>query len=75
MKFYKYCLIDKLNAKDKQGEYEEWMLENSAYNLRSPGAMQDRTAAVGPNAIISTSGNVGTGLNRKGVRVAMWITL
>ena len=61
--------------KDKQGEYEEWMLENSAYNLRSPGAMQDRTAAVGPNAIISTSGNVGTGLNRKGVRVAMWITL
>ena len=59
--------------KDKQGEYEEWMLENSAYNLRSPGAMQDRTAAVGPNAIISTSGNVGTGLNRKGVRVAMWI--
>ena len=59
--------------KDKQGEYEEWMLENSAYNLRSPGAMQDRTAAVGPNAIISTSGNVGTGLNRRGVRPAMWI--
>ena len=59
--------------KDKQGEYEEWMLENSAYNLRSPGAMQDRTAAVGPNAIISTSGTVGTGLNRKGVRPAMWI--
>ena len=59
--------------KDKQDEYEEWMLENSAYNLRSPGAMQDRTAAVGPNAIISTSGTVGTGLNRKGVRPAMWI--
>lgn len=59
--------------KDKQGEYEEWMLENSAYKLRSPGAMQYRTAAVGPNAIISTSGNVGTGLNSPGVRPAMWI--
>ena len=58
---------------NKQDEYEEWMLENSAYNLRSPGGAQDRTAAVGPNAIISTSGFVGTGLNRRGVRPAMWI--
>lgn len=59
--------------KDKQDKYEEWMLENSAYNLRSPGGAQDSTAAVGPDAIISTSGNVGTGLNRRGVRPAMWI--
>ena len=59
--------------KNKQDEYEEWMLENSAYNLRSPGGSQERTAAVGPDAIISTSGFVGTGLNRRGVRPAMWI--
>ena len=59
--------------KDKQDEYEEWMLENSAYNLRSPGGAQASTAAVGPDAIISTSGNVGSGLNRRGVRPAMWI--
>lgn len=59
--------------KDKQDEYEEWMLENSAYNLRSPGGSQEHTAAVGPDAIISTSGFVGTGLNRRGVRPAMWI--
>ena len=58
---------------NKQDEYEEWMLENSAYYLRSPAGMQSRTAAVGPNAIISTSGIVGTGLNRRGVRPAMWI--
>lgn len=59
--------------KDKQDEYEEWMLENSAYNLRSPGGAQEDTAAVGPDAIISTSGFVGSGLNRRGVRPAMWI--
>ena len=49
------------------------MLENSAYNLRSPGGAQEDTAAVGPDAIISTSGFVGSGLNRRGVRPAMWI--
>lgn len=59
--------------KNKQDGYEEWMLENSAYNLRSPGGSQESTAAVGPDAIISTSGFVGTGLNRRGVRPAMWI--
>ena len=57
---------------NKKDEYEEWMLENSAYYLRSPGGTQERTAAVRPNAIISTSGN-DTGLNRRGVRPAMWI--
>lgn len=59
--------------KNKQNEYEEWMLENSAYYLRSPAGTQSRTAAVGPDAIIYTGGNVGTGLNRCGVRPAMWI--
>ena len=60
-------------SKSKKDEYEDWMLENSIYYLRSPAGTQGSIARVGPNAIISTSGYVGNGISRCGVRPAMWI--
>lgn len=56
----------------QQDEYEEWMLENSSYFLRSPGGTQKDVAIVEPNAVVYTGGVVASS-NVFGIRPAMWV--